>query len=157
MRFRIKFEMTARLFVTLNLFQGRKGSKISFPAARFELIDFNLAIPNQVRNDGTLFVTLTINQPKNAPHPSPPRVGEGAVVEIRQYFVRMRMGNDSKTILKTPKSHFFTILRWEPFHFSHPTTFCHPELVSGSQGLCLSTSILRFRNKFGMTAHFLSP
>ena len=32
--------------------------------------------------------------------------------------------------------------------------FCHPELVSGPQGRCLSTSILRFRNKFGMTAYF---
>ena len=48
--------------VTLNLIQGRKGLKIVLPASRFGLIDFNLAIPKRVRNDGTIFVTLNLFQ-----------------------------------------------------------------------------------------------
>ena len=71
-------------FVTLNLFQGRRDVKITLPAARFVLIYFNLAIPKRVRNDGhAFFVTLQLNNLKTIPHPSPPRVGEGAVVAIR--------------------------------------------------------------------------
>ena len=55
--------MKTRLFVTLNLFQGRKDVKITFPAVSFELIHFNLAIPKRVRNDSTpLFVTLNLFQ-----------------------------------------------------------------------------------------------
>ena len=54
--------MKTRLFVTLNLFQGRKDVKIRFLAVSFELIHFNLAIPKRVRNDGTLFVTLNLFQ-----------------------------------------------------------------------------------------------
>ncbi len=66
-------------------------------------------------------------------------------------------GERPQTIFKTQNLHFCTILRWEPFHFSHPTVFRHPELDSGSQGRGLSTSIWRFRNKFGMTAYFRHP
>ncbi len=66
-------------------------------------------------------------------------------------------GERPQTIFKTKNLHFCTILRWEPFHFSHPTVFRHPELDSGSQGRGLSTSIWRFRNKFGMTAYFRHP
>jgi len=47
--------MTARFFVTLNSLQGRSGVKITLPAAGFEFIYFNLAIPKQVRNDGVPF------------------------------------------------------------------------------------------------------
>ena len=55
--------MKTRLFVTLNLFQGRKDVKITFPAVSFELIHFNLAIPKRVRNDSTpLFVTPNLFQ-----------------------------------------------------------------------------------------------
>ncbi|HIU85923.1 TPA: hypothetical protein IAD52_03010 [Candidatus Spyradomonas excrementavium] len=42
--------------------QGRKDLKITLPAARFGLICFNPAIPKQVRNDGTIFVTLNLIQ-----------------------------------------------------------------------------------------------
>ncbi len=66
-------------------------------------------------------------------------------------------GERPQTIFKTKNLHFCTILRWEPFHFSHPTVFRNPELDSGSQGRGLSTSIWRFRNKFGMTAYFRHP
>ena len=38
-----------------------------------------------------------------------------------------------------------------------PYSFRHPELGSGPQGRGLSTSIWRFRNKFGMTAYFRHP
>ena len=43
--------MTAHLFVTLNLVQGRQNVKFTLTAARFWLIYPNLAIPKLVRND----------------------------------------------------------------------------------------------------------
>ena len=46
-----KFGMTAHLFVTLNLVQGRQNVKFTLTAARFWLIYPNLAIPKLVRND----------------------------------------------------------------------------------------------------------
>ena len=42
--------------------QGRKGLKITLPATKSKPIDFNLAIPKRVRNDGALFVTLNLIQ-----------------------------------------------------------------------------------------------
>ena len=42
--------------------QGLKGLKITLPATKPKPIDFNLAIPKRVRNDGALFVTLNLIQ-----------------------------------------------------------------------------------------------
>ena len=42
---------TLQFFVTLNSFQGRRGVKIALPTTKSKLIDFNLAMLNQVQHD----------------------------------------------------------------------------------------------------------
>ena len=102
------------------------------------------------------FTTLQLNNPKTAPHPPSPTWGRSSRCNTLVLLTNAD-GERPQTIFKKPKNpHLDTILRWEPFHYSHPAIFRHPELVSGSPERCLSTSPLRFRNKFGMTAGFFT-
>ena len=102
---------TLQPFVTLNSFQGRKGGD-------YQLHPCDSEINSEWQH---ALYHLAIKQPQNRspPQPSPTRGGSSRC--NTSVLLTNAGGERPQASLKAQKSHFFTTMRWEPLHFSHPT------------------------------------